>query len=168
MNLNDFIVNVFCETDDFMKKFFETRKLRTRGPLPQLADSEVLTMEIVGEILGLDTDKAIFEFFKRFYQHYFPKLSCRVTFTRQSAKLWAVKQQLFKHVAERFRDTIIVLDSFPIPICRFARARDSKLFKSIAKYGKELGNQTFYGFRLHVSGVNYNFPSTTVIFTVSS
>lgn len=150
MNLNDFIVNIFCETDNFMKKFFEPRKLRTRGPLPQLADSEVLTMEIVGEILGLDTDKAIFEFFKRFYRHYFPKLSCRVTFTRQSAKLWAVKQRLFKHMAKRFRDTIIVLDSFPIPICRFARARGSKLFKGTAAYGKELGSQTFYGFRLHV------------------
>lgn len=118
--------------------------------MPQMADSEVLTMEIVGEVLGFDTDKEIFRFFKRFYRHYFPKLSCRVTFVRQSAKLWAVKQWLFKHIAERFRDTIVVLDSFPMAICRFARARGSKLFKGIANYGKKLGNQTFYGFRLHV------------------
>lgn len=69
MNLNDFIVNVFRETDDFMKKFFPHRTLRTRGPIPQLADSEALTMGIVGEFLGLDTDKAIFGFFKRFYRH---------------------------------------------------------------------------------------------------
>ena len=57
MNLNTFIVNVFCETDDFTKKFFPPRYIRTRGPIPQLADSEVLTMEIVGEILGFDTDR---------------------------------------------------------------------------------------------------------------
>ncbi len=150
MNLNDFIVNIFCETDDFMKKYLPERTLRSRGPMPQMADSEVLTMEIIGEMLGFDTDKEIFRFFKRFYQHYFPKLSCRVTFSRQSAKLWAVKQRLFKHIAERFRDTILVLDSFPMAICRFARARGSKLFKGIANYGKKLGNQTFYGFRLHV------------------
>ena len=31
---------------------------------PQMADSEVLTMEIVGEILGFDTDKDIFGFFR--------------------------------------------------------------------------------------------------------
>ena len=150
MNLNDYIVNVFCKTDDFMKKYFPERTLRHRGPIPQLADSEVLTMEIVVEIIGLETDKAIFEFFKRFYIDYFPKLSCRVTFARQSAKLWAVKQKLFRDIAEQFQDTIVVLDSFPIHVCRFVRARGSKLFKGIAHYGKELGNQTFYGFRLHV------------------
>ena len=150
MNLNDFIVNLFCEIDDFMKKYFPERTLRQRGPMPQLADSEVLTMEIVGEIIGLETDKAIFEFFRRFYLDEFPKLSCRVTFARQAAKLWAIKQSLFKHIVERFKDTIVVLDSFPIHICRFARARGSKLFKGVAHYGKELGNQTFYGFRLHV------------------
>ena len=150
MNLDDFIVNIFCETDNFMEKSFHPRMLRTRGPMPQLVDSEVLTMETVGEILGLDKDKTIFEFFKRFYRHYFPNLTCRVTFARQAAKLWAVKQSLFKHIAERFRDTVVVLDSFPIGVCRFARAKGSKLFKGIANYGKELGKQTFYGFKLHV------------------
>jgi hypothetical protein len=150
MNLNDFIVNVFCETDDFMKKFFPKRTLRSRGPTPQVADSEVLTMEIVGEILGFDTDKDIFEFFKNFYSHYFPKLRCRVSFIRQAANLWAVKRRLFEHISQYFNDVVTVLDSFPIPVCRFARARFCKLFKGIAAYGKELGRQTFYGFRLHV------------------
>jgi hypothetical protein len=150
MNLNDFIVNVFCETDDFMKKFFPNRTLRTRGPLPQMADSEVLTMEIVGEILGLDSDKDIFGFFKSFYRHYFPKLTNRVNFVRHAANLWIVKKCLFDHIASRFKDAIAVIDSFPIPVCRFARARFSKLFRGVAAYGKELGNQTFYGFRLHL------------------
>ena len=149
MNLNTFIVNVFCETDDFMKKFFPSRMLRSRGPLPQLADSEVLTIEIVGEILGFDTDKNIFGFFRNFYGHYFPNLTCRVTFARHAANLWAVKQSLFKHIADKFKDVVQVIDSFPIPVCRFARARFSRLFKDVAAYGKEIGNQTFYGFRLH-------------------
>ena len=150
MNLNDFIVNVFCETDDFMKKFFPDRTLRTRGPLPQLADSEVLTIEIVGEILGFDTDKKILNFFKNFYRHYFPNLASRANFVRHTANLWWVKQRLFEYIAEGFKDIILVLDSFPMPVCRFARARFCKLFKGLATYGKELGNQTFYGFRLHL------------------
>lgn len=64
MNLNDFIVNIFCKVDDFMKQNFPKRTLRQRGPSPQLAGSEVLMMEIAGEFLGLDTDKKIFQFFK--------------------------------------------------------------------------------------------------------
>ncbi len=150
MNLDDFIVNVFCEIDDFMKKFFPPRKLRTRGPLPQLADSKVLTMEIVGEFLSLQTDKAIFDFFKRFYSHYFPKLTCRVSFIREAANLWKVKKQLFEYIAERFKDTIVVVDSLPVPVCRFARSKRCRLFKNLAAYGKELDNQTFYGFRLRL------------------
>lgn len=150
MNLNDFIVHIFCEVDDFMKESFPERTLRKRGPLPQLADSEVLTMEIVGELLGQQTDKAIFQFFKRFYRHYFPKLTCRVSFVRQAANLCNVKQRLFAYLAKRFKDTIEVIDSFPVAVCRFARAKRCKLFKGLAAYGKELGNQTFYGFRLHV------------------
>lgn len=150
MNLNDFIVNVFCETDDFMKNYFPARTIRTRGPLPQLADSEVLTMEIVGEMLGFDTDKDIFGFFWNFYLDFFPALTNRVSFTRHASNLWLVKKRLFDYVAEMFKDVVNVIDSFPVPICRFARARFSKLFRGIATYGKELGNQTFYGFRLHV------------------
>jgi hypothetical protein len=149
MNLNTFIVNVFCETDDFMKKYFPPRHIRTRGPMPQLADSEVLTMEIVGEILGFDTDKNIFGFFKHFYAHYFPRLTCRVTFARQAANLWVAKQLLFQYLARKFKDVVQVIDSFPMPVCRFARARSSRLFRGVAAYGKEMGNQTFYGFRLH-------------------
>lgn len=150
MNLNDFIVNVFCETDDFMKKYFPHRTIRTRGPMPQLADSEALTMEIVGEFLGLDTDKAIFSFFKRFYRHFFPKLTCRETFLRQATNLWKVKHRFFEHITARFRDNVVVIDSIPMPVCRFARARRSRVFRGLAAYGKELGSQTFYGLRLHL------------------
>jgi hypothetical protein len=86
MNINDFIVNIFCETGDSMEKFFPNRTFRTRGPLPQMADSEVLAMEIVGEILGFDTDKDIFGFFKSFYSHYFPNLTGRVSFVVQDLR----------------------------------------------------------------------------------
>lgn len=44
MDLNTFIVAVFCLTDDWL----EGRKVRQRGPTPKLSDAEVLTIEIVG------------------------------------------------------------------------------------------------------------------------
>ena len=61
MDLNTFIVAVFCLIDDRIKD----QRLHQRGPAPKLSDSEVLTMEIVGEFLGIDTDKAIYLFFPR-------------------------------------------------------------------------------------------------------
>ena len=45
MDLYTFITVVFCLTDDWLKD----KKLCQRGSQPELADSEVLTMEVVGE-----------------------------------------------------------------------------------------------------------------------
>ncbi len=52
MDLSTFIVGVFCLIDDRL----EGKRLRRRGPSPKLLDSEVITMEVVGEFLGIDTD----------------------------------------------------------------------------------------------------------------
>jgi hypothetical protein len=54
--MEDFIITVYVCIDDFMKQI---GKLRSRSPSPKLSDSEVLTMEIVEEFLGFDSDKAI-------------------------------------------------------------------------------------------------------------
>ncbi len=150
MTTTDFIVQLYCDIDDFMKTSFPERCLRHRGPLPQLSDSEVLTMEIAGEYLGYDQDKKMVAFFRQYYRNWFPHLHCRETFLRQAANLWSIKESLFHALADRYRDTIIVLDSLPIAVCRFARARRCRLFKGLAAYGKELGQQTFYGFRFHL------------------
>ena len=55
MELSTFLVHVFCLIDDWMKD----QTVRTRGPRPRLHDSEVLTMEVVGAFLGIDTDEGV-------------------------------------------------------------------------------------------------------------
>nr|MBS0019712.1 hypothetical protein [Gammaproteobacteria bacterium] len=49
-------------------------KLRTRGFAPRLSDSEVITMEIVGELLGQEGDEAIWKYFRRHWAAWFPAL----------------------------------------------------------------------------------------------
>jgi hypothetical protein len=61
------IVSVFCIIDDRIE---ELGRLRARGTLPKLSDAEVLTVltiEVVGEFLGLDPDEAIFRYFREHY-----------------------------------------------------------------------------------------------------
>ena len=58
MDLETFIIAVFCLVDDLVRDLCRRWRLRRRGPAPALADSEVLTIEAVGEFLGLDTDRA--------------------------------------------------------------------------------------------------------------
>jgi hypothetical protein len=72
MSIDDFIISVFCLVDDELEKIFKGKKLRQRGPAPGLKDSEVIAIEIVGEFLGMDCDKTIWEYFKRHWSHFFP------------------------------------------------------------------------------------------------
>jgi hypothetical protein len=151
VDLSTFIVSVFCLLDDRLKE----RRIRSRGPAPTLCDSEVLTIELVGEFLGLDKDTELFAYFRRHYAHFFPSLLRvhRTTFSRQAANLWKVKERLWQELlADTPHDpTFAICDSMPLPACLFARAYRCSRFKGEAAFGKDtLLRQTFYGFRVHV------------------
>jgi hypothetical protein len=151
VDLNTFITAVFCLTDDWLKG----KKLRQRGSRPQLADSEVLTMEVVGEFLGIDTEKGLYEHFCRYYAAWFPALKGvhRTTFCRQAANLWVVKEMLWKHLLGQvhFDPEVSLIDSFPVPSCRFARAYRCRRLAGESAFGyDEMNKQTFYGLRAHL------------------
>lgn len=71
-------------------------RLRQRGPAPRRADSEVLTMELVGEFLGVETDAGIEADSRRHHAALLPHLLHvhRTTFVRQAANLRVVKRRL--------------------------------------------------------------------------
>ena len=147
-----FMVTVFCLIDDWLKT---QPGVRQRGPQPELTDSEVLTVEVVGEFLGLDTDQDLYRHFRRYYSEWFPRLGqvSRVTFARQAANLWQVKERLWRHLLTQLDcdPAISVVDSFPVPVCRFARAYRCRRLTAMATYGyDELAKQTFYGLRAHI------------------
>jgi hypothetical protein len=153
VDLSIFIISVFCLIDDWLEG---EPKLRQRGPRPELADSEVLTIEIVGEFLGIDSEKDLFAYFRHHYGEYFPALRevHRTTFTRQAANLWVAKERLWRHLLKkhvRFDPLVSLVDSFPVPVCRFARAYRCRILAEESAFGyDEMNKQTFYGFRAHL------------------
>lgn len=149
MELIDYIVLTYTFIDDWYKGNFSERRLRQRGFQPRLTDSEVLTMEVIGEYLGLATDTAIYRYFRRHWLHLFPALPHRTTFIRQAANLMQVKERLFEDLTQGFERNLQIMDSMPVEVCRFIRARRSKQFKGDAAYG-QWHKQTFFGFRLHL------------------
>jgi DDE family transposase len=155
MNLETLIVAVFCLVDDVVRDLCRGRRLRQRGPAPVLADSEVLTVEIVGEFLGLDTDRGLHAHFRRHFGHLFPGLRevHRTTFLRQAANLRAIKLALWRHLAAATRrdPALTLIDSLPVPVCRFARAYRCRAFRGLAAFGYDpVAHQTYYGLRLHL------------------
>ena len=151
MDITTFLISVYCMIDDWMGD----RRLRARGPQPRLSDAEVLTIEVVGEFLGIDTDSGLYRYFRRHFGEWFPDLMGihRTTFLRQAANLWRVKRELWQDLVKQVpQDGLItVIDSFPVPVCRFARAPRCQGFKGQAAFGHdEVARQTYYGFRAHL------------------
>ncbi len=99
MPMDDYMLTVFCLVDDLLTTL-HLDHVRQRGFAPQLCDSEILTIELIGEFLGLDQDTQLFWYFRRHHADAFPKLRHvhRTTFLRQAANLWAVKQRLQQHL----------------------------------------------------------------------
>ena len=155
MDLEEFIIAVYCLVDDGLKEASGDRRIRARGPAPILADSEVLTIEVVGEFLSLDQDTALVDHFRRHHADLFPALPSvhRTTFARQAANLWRWKERLWQAFLERIPSDprVNLVDSFPVPVCRFARAHRCRLFRGEAAFGHdEVARGTYYGFRCHV------------------
>jgi len=156
MSLDDFIITCFCLIDEILPAATKGKRLRQRGPMPKLTDSEVITMEVVGTYLGLSQDQEMFDYFRRHYVHFFPLMAQvdRTTWLRQAANLWAVKERLWCLIRDSlllYDPTVAIVDSMPIPVCQFARAYRCHRFDDTASFGKDhTCRQTFYGFRLHM------------------
>jgi hypothetical protein len=158
VDLEEFTIAVYCLVDEGLLAVAgdpDWRRVRRRGPAPVLADAEVVTMEAVGEFLGYDQDAAIYQYFRRHHPGWFPALLRvhRTTFARQAANLWAVKERLWRLLRDRVPHdpALSLVDSVPVPVCRFGRSRRCARFRGEAAYGYDQGSKTFfYGLRWHV------------------
>lgn len=167
-SIEEFIIAVFFCVDDLMQELTQQYPVRQRGFAPALSDSEVLTMEIVAEYLGIDTDKGIWQYFRRHWREWFPAIPSRTTFVRQAANLWQYKECVQQRLADRLgasSDELHLVDGIPIPLCCFTRAPGCRKFQAEADYGycaaKDL---IYYGFHGHLmisgSGVISGFTLT--------
>lgn len=156
MNRIDFLLELYCLIDDELPHVMPARRLRQRGPAPTLSDAEVITIELAGEAWGHDQDKDIFTFFRQYHRAEFPALAHvdRTSFIRQAANLWAIKQRLQQALLGLLPSHLLdwsLVDSFPVYVCSFARAKRCRLFAGLAWYGHDhLQRTPFYGFKVHL------------------
>ena len=98
MSMEDFIITVYCLIDELLKKQLENNKLRKRGFNPALTDSEMITMEVISEFIGVDTDKGAWEYFCNHWLEWFPAIGSRSNFAKHAANLWVIKQNMQKEL----------------------------------------------------------------------
>jgi hypothetical protein len=153
MTLEEFIIHTYCFVDDYLQKMHLCR-IRKRGERPALSDSEVITLEIVGEYLGHGSDKAIWSYFKNHWSHFFPNIKCRTSFSRQCANCLEIKKKLQQAVSDTlsFDQDLYICDGFPIPLCHIKRYKRSKT--ELRCHGSTgycaAKDERYFGFKGHI------------------
>jgi len=134
-DLEAFVVAVYCFVVEEWYASFCRRygKPRRAGFEPALSDAECLTIEIVGQFLGYSSQKQLYERMHDRFGGWFPALTDRVAFVRQSANLWQVKAWIQQHLVQLLGGAHYpcqIIDTLPIPICKQARRFQRKIFRT--------------------------------------
>jgi hypothetical protein len=160
LDMEDLLITSFVIIDDLYKEYVPDYVSHRRGPDSPFPDSAVLAISWVGEMFGIDSEKAWLSFVRKHFSYLFPNIPERSRFNRRRRNLWKVTELLREKLLEYLPyGDILILDSLPVPICDFKRAYFSKseLKNSYinglrATYGhcptKSLG--TYLGFRVHL------------------
>ena len=153
--LEDFILLVYTIIDDLYHQFVPTSVSQRRNvDTAKMSDSEIITLSICGELAGIDSENAWYSFVKRNYRHLFPRLCSRTRFNRTRRALLQVTELLRQKLTHSFpipTSRYFVIDSFPLPVCKFGRARYCRSFRvDGANYGKcPSKKETYFGFKVH-------------------
>lgn len=155
-NLKDFVTVAYVIIDDIYQKVTPPNIVnRCNINDSILSDSEIITICIVGELLTIDSEKAWLGFCKKNMRDLFPRFCDRTRFNRTRRNLHAVIEEIRKELSkltDYAQQPYRIVDSIPIPVCKFGRARFHKTFRGFgATYGKcPSKKETYLGYKLHM------------------
>jgi hypothetical protein len=155
-NFKDFIIAVYTIIDDiYMEvapKHIQNRRNKSKSVM---SDSEIITISIIGELQTIDSENAWYNYCKKNFNDLFPKFCDRSRFNRIRRGLHAVIDTIRKEISRITalpEELCRIIDSIPIPVCKFGRARFHKTFRGYgATYGKcPSKKETYLGYKLHL------------------
>jgi Transposase DDE domain len=128
------------------------------GPRSTFSDSEVITLTLVAEIVGLDAETVFLDYVARNHRALFPLLPDRSRYNRRRRALGeatnTIRRQLLSFLLALLppdERPLCVLDSLPVPVVGFHHARGRHRWDGWATYGyNATKQQTISGFKLHL------------------
>lgn len=167
-SFEDFITSVFVIICDIYAKVTPASiKRRKNIDKLKMSDEEIITIAIVGELVGNDSETAWYNFCKRNFRDLFPRFCDRTRFNRIRRNLQAVINAIRKEINHYIQPSNTqIVDSLPLPVCKFGRAAFHKTFRCYgAVYGKcPSKKETYLGYKIHLlcntDGYPYDFLLT--------
>lgn len=119
---------------------------------PSLSDKELIALSLAAEAASIDAERHLF-------RQLFPEVEGRIlrsVYNKRKRALTSHIEQLRRRIAERIipDETYHLIDSMPLEICKFSRAKRSRIcsehIESSPDYGYCAAQKThYYGYKLH-------------------
>jgi hypothetical protein len=155
LDADTFLTIVYCLVDDVYKAEFARLKPKRRGHRPEMTDSEVLTLALLGQWQQDRSESAFVRYTCAHWQSYFPRLLSQSAFNRRVRDLSGVLCQLGPEVVKLAAGLVEhspaygALDSVPVPLMRRCRGDRHKLFAEEAAVGHGgTDREWYYGVQL--------------------
>jgi hypothetical protein len=164
------LTTIFTITDEVMKASPGiVAALRRPGRVPQLTDSEIVTIAVYQEIIGEPREDHFFRLHGRELRLFFPRINERSRYNRRKRSLWSIILALRCGILVMLHAVnydIAVVDSAPVPVVGYKRDKTSSNFTDTAGYGicssKAL---KYFGVKLHnlvtLTGIILDFILTS-------
>ena len=138
------LVSIFCEIDDFCKELNKNRSQLQltgsskgrRGPACCLSISEIMTIQILFQMVGYRNFKTFYTGFLQIYwKQYFPQLPSYQRFVELTHRA-LYPLTLFAQLKSGKKTGIYYIDGSCLPVCHLKRSKRNKVFQDIAQYGR--------------------------------
>lgn len=158
MTVEDLFLVIFVLVDDFFKHYFQASNVirRSHRHPPEFTDSEVVTIQIVGELLSVNSQRAWLNLVRKNWLFLFPKIPERSRFGRRLRKMLHILSLLQSNLGfqtDANLDSYFIVDSFPLDLCHLQRLQSSKQpFEYFANVGYNPSKKTYYyGMKVHLA-----------------
>ena len=151
------LVSIFCEIDDFCKELDKNMSQLQltgpskgrRGPACCLSISEIMTVQILFQMVGYRNFKTFYTSFLQIYwKQYFPRLPSYQRFVELTHRsLYPLT--LFAQLKSGKKTGIYYIDGSCLPVCHLKRSKRNKIFREIAQYGRTSVGW-FFGLKIHL------------------
>jgi hypothetical protein len=157
ISLEELFCMTYCVIDDYYTLLIGEQANLRQSPNgnPTFTDAEVISIALVGELKGENSERAWWRFMNKNYRYLFPHLCSRTRYGRRLRKLKVVLEQIRHQLLYQLDvscDRTRLVDSFPLRLLRLPRLSGSSCpFEYAANVGYCASlKETYYGFKLHV------------------
>jgi len=146
------LLNTYTKTLSLLHELEPRDNFLNQRNKPKFSDKCLIALSLSAECLGIDSERYLF---KRLPEEITSKIE-RSVYNRRRRNLFPQLEQLRQTMASTVipHEDYHIVDSMPLEICKFSRAKRSKVSQQLEENTPDYGycssqNTTYFGYKLH-------------------